>query len=120
MKQHLCTWRDPTGNRHGKLFISGPCRKRADKLLRLSRRQLKMVFAFLTGHAPVRKHLRTMRLFEGEAADRRLKQYSTLFAAARIWPVSAIMFLGVWMLNRQTYGEPQSGTSASSYEAQGH
>jgi hypothetical protein len=33
MKQHLCTLRDLTGHRHGKLFISGPCRKRADNLL---------------------------------------------------------------------------------------
>jgi hypothetical protein len=41
--------------RHGKLFISGPCRKRADNLLRLSRRQLEMVVAILTGHGPVRK-----------------------------------------------------------------
>jgi hypothetical protein len=61
MKQHFCTWRDLTGHRHGKLFISGPCRKRADDLIRLSRRQLKMVVAILTGHAPVRKHLRRAR-----------------------------------------------------------
>jgi ribonuclease HI len=25
--KHLCTWRNLTGHRHGKLFISGPCRK---------------------------------------------------------------------------------------------
>jgi hypothetical protein len=66
MKHHLCTWRDLTGHRHGKFFISGPCRKRADNPLRLSRRQLKMVVAFLTGHAPVRKHLHIMDLFEGD------------------------------------------------------
>jgi hypothetical protein len=70
MKQHLCTWRDLTGHRHGKLFISGPCRKRADNLLRLSRRQLQMVVAILTGLAPVRKHLRTMGLFEGDPTCR--------------------------------------------------
>jgi hypothetical protein len=70
MKQHLCTWRDLTGHRHAKLFISGPCRKRADNLLRLSRRQLKMVVVILTGHAPVRKHLRTMGLFEGDPTCR--------------------------------------------------
>jgi hypothetical protein len=56
MKQHLHTWRDLTGYRHGKLFISRPCRKRADNLLKLGRCQLKMVVAILTGHAPVRKH----------------------------------------------------------------
>jgi hypothetical protein len=70
MKQHLCTWRDLTGHRHGKLFISGPCRKRADNLLRLSRHQLKMAVAILTRHAPVRKHLRTMGLFEGDPTYR--------------------------------------------------
>jgi hypothetical protein len=70
MKQHLCTWRDLTGHRHGKLFISGPCRKRADSRLRLSRRQLKMVVAILTGHSPVRKHLRTMGQFEGDPTCR--------------------------------------------------
>jgi hypothetical protein len=66
MKQHLSAWRDLTGHRHGKLFISGPCKKRADDLLKLSRHQLKMVVVILTGHAPVRKHLRTLSLFEGD------------------------------------------------------
>jgi hypothetical protein len=55
-----------------------------------------------------------------DSAGRRPKQCSTLFAAARLWPVSAIMFLAVWMLNRQIYAQPQLGTSASSYEAQGY
>ena len=41
------------GHRHGKLFIGRPCKKRADVLLKLSRHQLKMVVAILTGHAPV-------------------------------------------------------------------
>jgi hypothetical protein len=70
MKQHFCTWRNLPGYRHRKLFISGPCRKRADDLLRSSRRKLKMVIAILTGHAPVRKHLRTMGLFEGDSTCR--------------------------------------------------
>jgi hypothetical protein len=30
------------------------------------------------------------------------------------------MFLGVWLLNQQTYVQPQLGTSASSYEAWGY
>jgi hypothetical protein len=64
MKQHFCTWRDLTGHRHGKLYISGPCKKRADDLLKLSRYQLKMVVAVLTGHAPVRKHLRRGSLLQ--------------------------------------------------------
>jgi ferredoxin-thioredoxin reductase catalytic subunit len=70
MKQHFCTWRDLTGHRHAKLFISGPCRKRADDLLKLSRCQLKMVAAILTGHAPVRKHLHTIGLYEGDPTCR--------------------------------------------------
>jgi hypothetical protein len=49
-----------------------------------------------------------------------LKQYITLYAAARLWIASAIMFLGIWSLNRQTYVQSQSGTSASSYEARGY
>jgi hypothetical protein len=39
--------------------------ERAEDLLKLSRHQLKMVVAILTGHAPVRQHLHTMCLFEG-------------------------------------------------------
>jgi hypothetical protein len=38
--------------------------------VKLSRYQLKMVVAILTGHAPVRKHLRTMGLFEGDPTCR--------------------------------------------------
>jgi hypothetical protein len=70
MKQHYCTWRGLTGRRHGKLFISGPCRKRAADLLKLSRHQLETVVAILTGQAPVRKHLRIVRLFEGDPTCR--------------------------------------------------
>ena len=47
------------GNIHGELFIGGPCKERADDLLKLSRHQLQMVVAILTGHAPVRGHLCT-------------------------------------------------------------
>jgi hypothetical protein len=70
MKQHSCTWRDLTGHRHGKHFISGPCRRRADNLLKLSRHELKMVVVVLTGHAPVRRHLRTVGLFVGDPSCR--------------------------------------------------
>jgi hypothetical protein len=63
-----------TGHRHGKLFISWPCKKRADDLLKLGRHQLKMVVAALTGHAPVRKHLRTLGLLEGDPTCRFCRQ----------------------------------------------
>jgi hypothetical protein len=59
-----------TGHRHGKLFIGRPCKKRADDLLKLSRHQLKMVVAILTGHVPVRRHLYVMGLFNGDPTCR--------------------------------------------------
>jgi hypothetical protein len=40
--QHYNAWRNLPGHRH-KLFIGQPCKKRADNLLKLSRRQLKTV-----------------------------------------------------------------------------
>jgi len=58
------------GVRNGKLFISGPCKKRADNLLKLSRPQLKMIVAILTGHASVWKHLYVMGLFDGDPTCR--------------------------------------------------
>jgi hypothetical protein len=58
------------GHRHGKLFIGRPCKKRADGLLKLSRHQLKMVVAILTGHVPVRRHLYIMGLFNGDQTCR--------------------------------------------------
>jgi len=39
---------------------------RDDDLLKLSRHQLKMVTVIYTGHAPVRGHLYTMGLFDGD------------------------------------------------------
>jgi hypothetical protein len=79
MKQHFCSRRDLTGHRYGKLFISRPCRKRANDLLKLRKHQLKMVVAILTGHAPVRKHLRTVGLFERDPTCRvRRKEAETV------------------------------------------
>ena len=64
--QHLRAWIDLSGLRHGKLFIGGPCKKRADDLLKLGRHQLKMVIPIYTEHASVRGHLYTMGLFDGD------------------------------------------------------
>jgi len=69
-RQHYSAWRDLPGHRHGKLFIGRPCKKRADDLLKLSRHQLKMVVAILTGYAPVRGHLYIMGLFDGDPTCR--------------------------------------------------
>jgi len=68
--QHLRAWIDLPGLRHEKLFIDRPCKKRADDLLKLSRHQLKMVTAIYTGHAPVRGHLYTVGLFDGDPVCR--------------------------------------------------
>jgi hypothetical protein len=63
-------WRDLPGHKHGKLFIGRPCKRRADDLLKLNRHQLKMVVVILTAHAPVRRHLHIMGLFEGDPTCR--------------------------------------------------
>jgi hypothetical protein len=67
MDQHHRHWRDVPGYKHGKLFISGPCKKRAEDLLKLSRHHLRMVVAILTGHTLMRTHY---GLFEGDPVCR--------------------------------------------------
>jgi hypothetical protein len=47
-------------------FFSRPCKKRTEDLLKLSKLQLRMVVAFLKGHACVKKHLNIMGLLDGE------------------------------------------------------
>ena len=48
------------------LFIDRLCKKTADDLRKLRRHQLKMAIAIYTGHTPVRGHLCTMDLFDGD------------------------------------------------------
>ena len=52
------------------LFIDRPCKKRADDLPKLIMHQLKMVTATYTVHAPVRGHLYTVGLFDGDPVCR--------------------------------------------------
>jgi hypothetical protein len=68
--QHHTAWRDLPGHRYGKLFIGKPCKKRADNLLKLSRHLLRLTVTIFTGHAPVRGHLYTMGLFDGDPTSR--------------------------------------------------
>jgi hypothetical protein len=68
--QHHSTWKDLPGHRHGKLFTGRPYKRRAEDLLKLSRHQLKMAVAVLMGHAPVRRHLYIMGLFDGDPTRR--------------------------------------------------
>jgi hypothetical protein len=68
--EHFNTWTHLPGCKHNKLFIGRPCKKRAADLLKLDRHQLKLSVAILTGHAPVRGHLRTIGLFERDPSCR--------------------------------------------------
>jgi hypothetical protein len=52
------------------IFISRPSKRRNEDLLKLNRHQLKMAVAILMGHAPVRKHLYIMGLFDGDPTFR--------------------------------------------------
>jgi hypothetical protein len=58
------------GCKRGNLFIVRPSKERAEDLLKLGRHQLKMVVAILTGHAPVKGHLRNVGLFDGDPSCR--------------------------------------------------
>jgi hypothetical protein len=51
-------------------FVSRLCKRRADDLFKLNKHQLKSAVAFLTGHAPVRRHLRTIGLFNEDPSCR--------------------------------------------------
>ena len=58
------------GCKHCKLFKGRPYKKTADDLLKLNRQQLKLAVAILNGHAPVRCHLLTIGLFDGDPSCR--------------------------------------------------
>jgi hypothetical protein len=68
--EHYSARKDLPGQRHGKLFIGKPCKKRADDLLKLRRHLLRMTVAIFMRHAPVRGHLYTMGLFDGDPTRR--------------------------------------------------
>jgi hypothetical protein len=68
--QHYIAWKDLPGHRRGKLFISKSCNRRSENLFKLSKHQLKMAVAVLTGHAPVRRHLHIMGPFDGDPTCR--------------------------------------------------
>lgn len=58
--QFVDFWASHPELRQAKLLISGPLPKRADQILRLSRKQVRTVVSFLTGHGSFRKHLHTI------------------------------------------------------------
>jgi hypothetical protein len=104
--QHYNVWKDLPGQRHGKLFIGRPCKRRADDhLLKLNRHQLRTAVAVLTdtllwgGTCILWACLMGIQL--ADFAGWRLKQCNILFAAVKHWHVSAIMFLGSCLLNQK-------------------
>jgi hypothetical protein len=68
--QYFTTWTHKPGYKHGKLFTGGPCKKRADDLLKLDRHQLRLIAGTLTGHPPVRSHMQTIGLYDGDPSCR--------------------------------------------------
>jgi hypothetical protein len=68
--QYYVAWKDLTGHRYGKLFISRPCKRTAEDLIKLNRHQLKMAVGIVMGHAAVRKQLHIMGLFDGDPTCR--------------------------------------------------
>jgi hypothetical protein len=83
-----------------------------------------MVVAILTGYTPVRKHLHTMGLFNGDPTCRfcgmEAETVQHIICCCEALARQRYNVLAVWRLYRQTYMQLQSGTSASSYEAQGY
>jgi hypothetical protein len=57
-------------DRHGKPFTGKQYKKRSNDLLKFSRHLLRLTVAIFTGHAPVRGHLYTMGLFDGDPTCR--------------------------------------------------
>lgn len=62
--QHYIALNNLPGHKHGKCFISRPSNQSAEEL-KLSRPQLRVVVEFLMERAPMRKHLNSVDVFEG-------------------------------------------------------
>jgi hypothetical protein len=88
--------------RHGKVFVGRPCKKRAEDLLKLSRHQLRMLVALLTGHAPVKKHLNIMGLFDGDPTCRFCRsEAETVYRIICCCEALAVSTLGSYLLNQK-------------------
>jgi hypothetical protein len=97
----------------------------AEDLLKLGRHQLKTVVMILTGHTPVRKHLRSMGLFEGDPTCRFCRKEVETVQYICCCEALACQRYNVFesLVDEPTdirYVQPQLGTSASSYEAWGY
>jgi hypothetical protein len=82
-----------------------------------------MVIAILTGHAPVRKHLGTIGMFEGNPTCRfcrkEVETVQHIICCCEALARQRYNVSGSLVVEPQTYVQPQLGTSASSYEPQG-
>ena len=121
--RHLNKWIHMPGCKHGKLFKGRPCKKRADDLLKLNRHQPKLVVAIPTGHAPVRGHLRTIGLFDGDPSCRvcgmETETLQRLVCRCEALSRQRYNVLGE-LLNQKTYVQLQSETCAPSSKTQGY
>lgn len=74
--EHYIAWNNLPGHKHGKHFISRPCKQSAEELLKLSRYQPRVVVELLMEHVPVKKHLNSMGLLDGNLDCRFCKVYT--------------------------------------------
>ena len=123
VRQTPSAWRDLPCHRYGKLFIGRPCKKRADDLLKLSRHQLKTVVAICTGHSPVRGHLYTMSLFDGDPTCRFCRMETVtvqhIICCQEVLACQRYNVFGKLTVERKDINTASQGTFASLYEAQG-
>ena len=61
-QEHMARWNRERTCRHTRLFIEGLDSRRARKLLSASRKLLKMITEFITGHCRLRLHLTRMKI----------------------------------------------------------
>jgi hypothetical protein len=104
--QHCTAWKNLPAHRHGELFICRPCKKRDQDLHKLSRYQLRMVAAFLTGHASVKKYLNIMGFFDGDPNCRFCKQETeSVPYYLLLWLTNTTISLGSSLQNLKIYAQ---------------
>ncbi|KAL1446432.1 hypothetical protein WDU94_012296 [Cyamophila willieti] len=62
-RTHQSYWTHISGHRHSKVMMTGPSSKLTADILKLNRKQIRLVTGLITGHCGLRKHLHTMGIF---------------------------------------------------------
>jgi hypothetical protein len=108
-EQHTRAWIELPGLRHSKLFTGKPCKVRTDTLLKLRRSQLRMITAVYAGHAPVRGHLFTVGLCDGDPICRccGMETNSAAYCLS-MWSVGWTQIWCLWETNYRTKGHKRS------------